>query len=107
MMKPEALRLLDTLNEAVEKADAALVENLALDALPNVMDCVIVTPEIAHAERQAKARIGYLDRAIRSNGAAPPTGDIEKLRRRAGRAVVALRDLLDAASLAVAEAPSA
>jgi 2-keto-4-pentenoate hydratase len=97
MTKTEAIAYLDALHHAVERADSMSVASLGLEPMDTVSDSVIATDGIAHAERQVKARVGYLDRAIRSNGTAPPTTDIEKLRRRAGRAIVALRDVLETA----------
>jgi hypothetical protein len=92
MTKIEAIACLDALHRAVEEADLAGLDKLDLSGMTTIIQSVAPTPEVAHAERQAMARIGFLERAIRSNGALPPTNDIEKLRRRAGRAVMALRD---------------
>lgn len=97
-MNTEATKILDVLSQAVETADLVSIEGLPLNSIGVAVDLVVSTPEIAQAERQAKARLGFFDRAMRSNGTAPPTGDIEKLRRRAGRALGALRDLIETAS---------
>lgn len=94
MTKTESIESLEALNQAVKSADIASVASLAVSPLAAIMEAVTLTPDVALAERQAKARIGYLDRAIRSNGAAPPTNDIEKLRRRAARAISALQDVI-------------
>ena len=104
MTKTEAMAYLDALHQAIEAADSISVDALGLEALGAASDSVIATADIAQATRQVKARIGYLDRAIRSNGTAPTTTDIEKLRRRAGRAIVALRDVLETADSSAAAA---
>ena len=104
MTNTDMIARLDALNQAVERADFASVEAIGPASVAGIIQTVSSTPEIAQGERQAKARIGYLERAIRSNGAAASTSDIEKLRRRAGRAVVALRDLLETSSDAAATA---
>ncbi|WP_158807652.1 hypothetical protein [Beijerinckia sp. L45] len=93
---------LDALTQAVERADLATIEALDLASLSDIVTTASATPDIAQAERQARARIGYLDRAIRSNGTAAPTNDIEKLRRRAARAAVALRDTMASGASAAA-----
>jgi hypothetical protein len=95
MTKTEAIERLDALNLTVEGADLASLDKLTLADMTEVIQSVAMSPDLALAERQAKARIGYLERAIRSNGDLPSTNDIEKLRRRAARAVVALREVIE------------
>jgi hypothetical protein len=95
MTKTEAMERLDALTQAVEQADLASIASIGSASMTGIIQSVASNPDISQAERQAKARIAYLERAIRSNDGAPSTNDIEKLRRRAGRAVLALRDAVE------------